>query len=248
MRSLLLHPSVDPWPRGNHTGRYTRIVCASEGSSIQRPALDARRGTGLEVTPLTPAGERLLDAAAELFYRRGIRAVGVDLIADVAGTTKKTLYDRFGSKDALVALYLRRRAQRWQVFVREFVGRTPPGPDQLLAVFDALEEWLAEQDRGCAFVNAHAEIGGTDHPGVPVIRAEKAAMRALFTELAVGGGAGRARGPRRAAAPALRGRQRRGDGGRAGRRDRPGPPRRDPAARRLTALFTHLRCAPLLWD
>src|SRR5687767_9852286 len=141
-----------------------------------------------EVPPLTPAGERLLDAAAELFYRRGIRAVGVDLIADVAGTTKKTLYDRFGSKDALVALYLRRRAQRWQVFVRGYVGRTPPGPDQLLAVFDALEEWLAEQDRGCAFVNAHAEIGGTDHPGVPVIRAEKAAMRALFIELAVAAG------------------------------------------------------------
>src|SRR5918994_1513929 len=98
--------------------------------------------TEFDVTPLTPAGERLLDAAAELFYRRGIRAVGVDLIADVAGTTKKTLYDRFGSKDALVALYLRRRAQRWQVFVREYVGRTPAGPDQLLPGVHALEEGL----------------------------------------------------------------------------------------------------------
>ena len=58
---------------------------------------------------LTPAGERLLEAASELFYSRGIRAVGVDLIADVAGTTKETLYDRFGSKDGLVVLYLRRR-------------------------------------------------------------------------------------------------------------------------------------------
>jgi AcrR family transcriptional regulator len=136
-----------------------------------------------DVMPLTPAGERLLDAAAELFYRRGIRAVGVDLIAEVAGTTKKTLYDRFGSKDALVALYLRRRAQRWQAFVREYVERVPPGPGRVLAVFDALEEWLSEQDRGCAFVNANAEIGGTGHPGESVIRAEKAAMRALFTEL-----------------------------------------------------------------
>jgi AcrR family transcriptional regulator len=139
-----------------------------------------------DVTPLTPAGERLLDAAAELFYSRGIRAVGVDLIADVAGTTKKTLYDRFGSKDALVALYLRRRAQRWHAFVREYAERVPPGPGRALAVFDALEERLAEQDRGCAFVNAHAEIGGTGHPGEAVIHAEKGAMRALFTEL-VGG-------------------------------------------------------------
>jgi AcrR family transcriptional regulator len=142
--------------------------------------------TEFEVMPLTPAGERLLDAAAELFYRRGIRAVGVDLIAEVAGTTKKTLYDRFGNKDALVALYLRRRAQRWQSFAGGYVDRVPPGRGQVLAVFDALEAWLAEQDRGCAFVNANAEIGGTGHPGESVIRAEKAAMRALFTEL-VGG-------------------------------------------------------------
>ncbi|MHA6626052.1 TetR/AcrR family transcriptional regulator [Pseudonocardia sichuanensis] len=132
--------------------------------------------------PLTPAGERLVAAAAQLFYRQGIRAVGVDLIADTAGTTKKTLYDRFGSKDALVALYLRRRALRWQEFVGGYLERTPHGRDRVLVVFDALADWLEEQDRGCAFVNAHAEIGGTDHPGVPVIRAEKAAMRALFTE------------------------------------------------------------------
>ncbi|GAA5130873.1 TetR/AcrR family transcriptional regulator [Pseudonocardia adelaidensis] len=142
--------------------------------------------TDFSIAPLTPAGERLLDAAADLFYRRGIRAVGVDLIADVAGTTKKTLYDRFGSKDALVALYLRRRAQLWQAFVGDHVERVPPGPGRALAVFDALEEWLVDQDRGCAFVNANAEIGGTGHPGEAVIRADKAAMRALFTGL-VGG-------------------------------------------------------------
>src|SRR4051794_29516551 len=63
---------------------------------------------------MTEAGARLLDAASDLFYRRGVRAVGVDLIAETAGTTKKTLYDRFGSKDALVALYLLRRAHRWR--------------------------------------------------------------------------------------------------------------------------------------
>ena len=142
--------------------------------------------TEFDVAPLTPAGERLLAAAADLFYRRGIRAVGVDLIAEVAGTTKKTLYDRFGSKDALVALYLRRRAQRWQTFVRGYVERVPPGRHRALAVLDALEEWRAEHDRGCAFVNANAEIGGTGHPGVEVIRAEKAAMRALFIELVDG--------------------------------------------------------------
>ncbi|MCW0213172.1 MAG: TetR/AcrR family transcriptional regulator [Pseudonocardia sp.] len=138
--------------------------------------------------PLTPAGERLAAAAADLFYRRGIRAVGVDLIAEVAGTTKKTLYDRFGSKDVLVALYLQRRAARWQDFLREHLESVPAGPERLLAVFDALGDWLREQDRGCAFVNAYAEIGGTDHPGVPVIRAEKEWMREYLSRLAVDAG------------------------------------------------------------
>lgn len=134
---------------------------------------------------LTPAGERLLTAASGLFYSRGIRAVGVDLIAEEAGTTKKTLYDRFGSKDALVAFYLQRRAERWQAYVLRHLEEHAcgPGVDRVLAVFDALGEWMDEQDRGCAFVNAYAEIGGTNHPGVAVIRADKGWMRALFERL-----------------------------------------------------------------
>jgi AcrR family transcriptional regulator len=139
-------------------------------------------------TTLTPAGERLLAAASELFYDRGIHAVGVELIAETAGTTKKTLYDRFGSKDALVTLYLRRRAQQWQEFVRERIAAEPPGPARVLAVFDALRDRLARQHRGCAFVNAYAELGGTGHPGIAVVRAAKADMRALFVELATQAG------------------------------------------------------------
>lgn len=140
---------------------------------------------------LTAAGTRLLDAASELFYLRGVRAVGVDLIAETAGTTKKTLYDRFGSKDALVALYLLRRAHRWRahLLVRLADGGVPAGSagpggaDAVLLVFDALESWMGAQRRGCAFVNAYAELGDGDHPAVPVIRAEKAWMRHLFDVL-----------------------------------------------------------------
>jgi AcrR family transcriptional regulator len=142
----------------------------------------------MDETTLTPAGERLLAAASDLFYDRGIRAVGVDLIAETAGTTKKTLYDRFGSKDALVALYLRRRERQWQEFLRERLAVQPPGPARVLAVFDALRDRLAGQRRGCAFVNAYAELGGTGHPGVDVVRDDKATMRALFVELAAEAG------------------------------------------------------------
>lgn len=137
---------------------------------------------------LTPAGERLLAAASDLFYGRGIRAVGVDLIAETAGTTKKTLYDCFGSKDALVALYLERRMARWQAFLHEHMVDAPAGAARVPAVFDVLGEWLAVQGRGCGFVNAYAEIGGTGHPGEPVVRAEKEAMRHYFVALAAEAG------------------------------------------------------------
>jgi AcrR family transcriptional regulator len=136
-----------------------------------------------EPAPTTPAGERIVAAASALFYAHGIRAVGVDLIAETAGTTKKTLYDRFGSKDALVGHYLVRRARSWQAFLAERLEDIPPGPGRVLAVFDALEAWTVDLTRGCAFVNAYAEVGGTDHPAVEIIRAEKQWMRRRIGEL-----------------------------------------------------------------
>ncbi|WP_432564020.1 TetR/AcrR family transcriptional regulator [Kineococcus sp. SYSU DK003] len=147
-------------------------------TSLDATTPPALRAVLEPLPPLTAAGTRLLEAAADLFYEHGVRAVGVDLIAETAGTTKKTLYDRFGSKDALVALYLLRRAQRW----REHLLARLVRPDPLL-VFDALQEWMGTQRRGCAFVNAYAELGDTDHPAVAVVRAEKAWMRALFDTL-----------------------------------------------------------------
>jgi AcrR family transcriptional regulator len=133
-------------------------------------------------TPLTPAGERILTVASTLFYQRGIRAVGVDLIAEEAGTTKKTLYDRFGSKDGLVMRYLERRYERWCEFVLEFVS-TYQTADRPLAVYDALEAWMRDNHRGCGFVNAFAEFGGTEHPALKVIADEKGWTRDLFIRL-----------------------------------------------------------------
>lgn len=138
------------------------------------------------MTTMTPAAQRLLAAASELFYTRGIHAVGVDLIAEVAGTTKKTLYDRFGSKDALVAMYLQRRFERWRAFVEAWLAEHGREPVEALG---ALESWLADNTCGCAFVNAHAEIGRADHPAIAVVRAEKQWTRSLYEELAPGLGA-----------------------------------------------------------
>lgn len=138
--------------------------------------------------PLTPAGERILIVASALFYERGIKAVGVDLIAEEAGTTKKTLYDRFGSKDGLVMRYLQRRYNGWCDFVLAHIAELDPGEERILGVYDALESWMRDNHRGCGFVNAFAEFGGTDHPALEVIRAEKEWTRSLFVRLATEAG------------------------------------------------------------
>ncbi|WP_052070282.1 TetR/AcrR family transcriptional regulator [Rhodococcoides fascians] len=134
--------------------------------------------------PLTPAGERILTVASELFYACGIRAVGVDLIAEEAGTTKKTLYDRFGSKDGLVQRYLTRRYGLWCEHVSRYVESLTPGDARILGVYDALDLWMRDNHRGCGFVNAFAEFGGTDSPVLEIIKSEKEWTRSLFARLA----------------------------------------------------------------
>lgn len=126
---------------------------------------------------LTPAGKRVLDAAAELFYERGITAVGVDLIARRAGVTKKTLYDRFGSKDELIAAYLRERDRRWRTWLAAEADRVADQADpreRILVTFDAMRTWaLRESPRGCSFVNAAAELPDGAHPARQVIAGQK---------------------------------------------------------------------------
>ncbi|MDN5854587.1 MAG: TetR/AcrR family transcriptional regulator [Actinomycetia bacterium] len=133
---------------------------------------------------MTPAGERILATAGTLFYAHGINAVGVDRIADEAGTTKKTLYDRFGSKEGLTLAYLRRRYATWQSFLDEYLAAAPAtGPDHVLVVFDAIEAWMQTNTRGCGFINAYAELAGTGHSGLDVVLEEKTGIRALYVRL-----------------------------------------------------------------
>jgi AcrR family transcriptional regulator len=136
--------------------------------------------------------ERVLDAAGRLFYEHGIHSVGVDLVAGEAGVTKKTLYARFGSKDALVEQWLKRRDQRWREHVRTVVKRNPHAPParRLLLIFDALEAWTAtENHRGCGFVNAHAELPDSGHPGRRVIGEDKIWLLGCLRSLAEQAGA-----------------------------------------------------------
>jgi AcrR family transcriptional regulator len=138
----------------------------------------------------TPKARAALRAAEELFYERGIHAVGVDAVAERAGITKKTLYDRFGSKERLVVEYLADRDRRWQEHLDarlEPAGQDPAA--QATAVFAAARDWARERGaKGCAMVNAHAEISDPAHPAYPVIVGQKRRMLDLFTRLAADAG------------------------------------------------------------
>jgi AcrR family transcriptional regulator len=120
---------------------------------------------------------RILETADHLFYGQGIRAVGVDTIAAEVGISKRTLYNYFPSKDALIVAYLSRRAA-----MRRSSDRAPL--EQILGTFDWLERWFAaESFRGCPFVNAVAELGEPAHPGAKIAAQYKKERVLLFTEL-----------------------------------------------------------------
>jgi AcrR family transcriptional regulator len=130
------------------------------------------------------ARERLLTAANELFYDEGVHTVGIDRVIELAGVAKASLYNTFGSKDALVRAYLETRHANMVQRIMTVVDRYGRPYERLLAVFEAQAEVFAEPGyRGCAFARASAEC----HPGDLVEQATtayRAWVRGLFTELA----------------------------------------------------------------
>ena len=127
--------------------------------------------------------ERILETADKLFYLQGIRAIGVDTIAAEIGISKRTLYNHFPSKDALIAAYLERR------FVQPRPSDKPPA-EQILGTFDSLERRFASKNfRGCPFVNAVAEIGVEDpsvrKTAVKFKESRRLWFRDLLTQLGV---------------------------------------------------------------
>ncbi|WP_329542616.1 TetR/AcrR family transcriptional regulator [Streptomyces sp. NBC_01358] len=141
-----------------------------------------------EARPLTPAGRRIVAAADELFYSRGITAVGVDLIAEHSGVTKRTLYNQFGSKDHLVATYLAERDQRWRSLVQASVDAAGTPAEAVTAPFEALRTWTETNSRGCAFINALAELPDPSHPAHRIAANQKLWLLNLFQELAATAG------------------------------------------------------------
>src|SRR3984885_9605175 len=132
-----------------------------------------------------PPRARILAAAGALFYRHGIRAVGVDAIAEAARTNKMTLYRHFASKDELVAEYLRQSAKDadscWARFAQVHPGDAPA---QLRAWLEEMAAHVASNDeRGCPLVNAAVELPEKGHPARRVIEEHKSQQRARLVAL-----------------------------------------------------------------
>lgn len=134
--------------------------------------------------------ERILAAARELFYQHGIRAVGVEAIAEAATTNKMTLYRHFSSKDELIATYLKELAKEgedvWETLARDYPG--DPNA-QLQGWLRHIEHVITQTtDRGCAIANAAVELRESDHPARKIIDDYKTRKRERLVNLLRGAG------------------------------------------------------------
>jgi AcrR family transcriptional regulator len=132
------------------------------------------------------ARERILESAYELFSRRGVRGVGVDEVIERAGVAKATLYRHFPSKDSLVLAFLERREERWTLgWVEAEARRRGSTPvEQLLAIFDAFDEWFRREEfEACSFINVLLEMRA-EHPVGNACTSYLANIRSIVRRLA----------------------------------------------------------------
>jgi AcrR family transcriptional regulator len=132
----------------------------------------------------TIARVQVVEAADQLFYARGVQAVGMDAVRTAAGVSLKRIYALFPSKDALIAAVLERRRAQWNAGIAATAERASTAREKILAVFDFLDGWFREPDfKGCAFINAYGEL----HDGNPdvsrTVREQKASFQRYVADL-----------------------------------------------------------------
>jgi AcrR family transcriptional regulator len=153
------------------------------------PGAAPRRGPPRKGEPT--ARERILATASKLFYRDGIRAVGIDTVLAESGVAKASLYRVFPSKDALIAAFVTERDQtfwaRWDAVAAQYAD-DPRGLLRALLVGMA-ERINGSGFRGCPFLNVSTEFPDDAHPGRIVARANKDEMRSRLAEICARTGA-----------------------------------------------------------
>ncbi|MFM0630441.1 TetR/AcrR family transcriptional regulator [Paraburkholderia xenovorans] len=133
------------------------------------------------------ARERILATASDLFYREGIRAIGVDTVVEQSGVSKTSLYRVFDSKDALISAFAAEKDRLFWAWWDDVEKKHAKDPRALL---DALLSGIAKRIahpafRGCPFLNLVAEFPDDSHPGRVIARDNKDEMRARLATIAV---------------------------------------------------------------
>jgi AcrR family transcriptional regulator len=139
-----------------------------------------------------PAAQQLLiRAAGELFYREGVRAVGVEAVVEHAGVNKMSLYRQFSSKDDLVVAYLERADEQFFALFDKSIGKHVGDPvRQIVQYFEDLTQRASvEGYRGCPFVNVSAEFPDASHPARQCVARNKTRLMERLTTLATQAGA-----------------------------------------------------------
>jgi AcrR family transcriptional regulator len=156
-------------------------------SSADQPKAPVRRSVR---TDAATAQAQLLDAAQDLFYRDGIRAIGVDAVVERAGVNKMSLYRRFASKEELVAAYLDRMQDRFEGRFEASIARHPDDPRAQLvqAIDDLVQRASAPDYRGCPFLNVSCEFGDPAHPARRAATRNKTYLLTRLTEIGAAAG------------------------------------------------------------
>lgn len=131
----------------------------------------------------------IVDAASRLFYEHGVRAVGMDAVRSSAGVPLKRVYRAFRSKEDLVEATLRERDAALRRAVEDHLARQASADpkEAVVGLFDWMHAWFAEPDfRGCAFINAHGELGHDVEAVSVAVRDHKLAFRQVLVRLVDG--------------------------------------------------------------
>jgi len=154
--------------------RKSRVVPASDDAPAEKTAR-----------------ARILETAAELFYREGIRAVGIDTIIARSGVAKMSLYRNFASKDDLIVAFLRHRDEiYWQWWDHVMAAHPEDARRQISDLFASLTRRVTSPlYRGCPFINTSTEFPDPDHPARALCLANKQELRRRLKRLARRAGA-----------------------------------------------------------
>jgi len=132
--------------------------------------------------------KQILDAAFTLFYHQGFHAVGINEIIKAANVAKKTLYNHFPSKDALIIATLTQHHQQLLQQIQQRLQLAVPGKDSLLVIFEQLDAWIQGEEtplpafNGCYFTQAFAEFSAINPAISDLCLQHKQAIQQLFSD------------------------------------------------------------------